>query len=192
MIEAATQLFLEVGYSAASMNQLVERAGGSKSSIYAYFKNKEGLFVAVVEDMVRDILFPLHAIDLGSHSLEDNLLNIGNRTLTVLTSHKGLGLSRIVYAESVKLPEVGLAFYQHGPGRAIKELANYLQDLNNSKKITCEDPDSASEFFWGMLLHKPMLEGLCGTRRLLSAQQRKVHVARVVDTFVVSFIENHK
>ena len=189
LIDAATELFLEVGYSAASMNQLVERAGGSKSSIYTYFHNKEGLFVAVIEDMVRDILFPLHAIEPDEEDLTESLRNLADRTLDVLTSRKGLGLSRIVYAESVNLPALGEAFYQHGPGRAIADLGDYLQDMNDSAQITCQHPHSAAEFFWGMLLHKPMLQGLCGTERPMSARKRKLYVAQVVDTFIDRFIE---
>ena len=192
LIDTATQLFLELGYSAASMNQLVERAGGSKSSIYTYFRNKEGLFEAVIDDMVRDILFPLHAIQPDEQDLEESLRNVADRTLAVLTSPKGLGLSRIVYAECIKLPALGEAFYQHGPGRAIAELGNYLKDLNDSARITCQHPHSAAEFFWGMLLHKPMLQGLCGTERPMSAQKRKLYVAQVVDTFVDRFIEKSR
>lgn len=189
LIDAATELFLEVGYSAASMNQLVERAGGSKSSIYTYFHNKEGLFVAVIEDMVRDILFPLHAIVPDEQDLRESLCKLADRTLDVLTSRKGLGLSRIVYAESVKLPALGVAFYQHGPGRAIADLGDYLQEMNDSARITCQHPRTAAEFFWGMLLHKPMLQGLCGTERPMSARRRKRYVAQVVDTFIDRFIE---
>jgi AcrR family transcriptional regulator len=189
LIDAATELFLEVGYSAASMNQLVERAGGSKSSIYAYFRDKEGLFVAVIDDMVRDILLPLHTLIREEQDLEESLRLVADRTLAVLTSPKGLGLSRIVYSESVKLPAVGQAFYQHGPGRAIEELADYLQGLNVSGKISCCDPHSAAEFFWGMLLHKPMLQGMCGTERPMSTRNRKAYVAGVVETFIDRFIE---
>ena len=170
------------------MDQLVERAGGSKSSIYTYFRDKEGLFVAVIDDMVRDILLPLHALIPDEQDLEASLKQLADRTLHVLTSPKGLGLSRIVYSESVKLPTVGKTFYEHGPGRAIHELGRHLQNLSDCGKITCSDPHSAAEYFWGMLLHKPMLQGLCGIERPMAARARKIHVTRVVETFITHFI----
>lgn len=189
LIDAATKLFLEFGYAGASMNQLVERAGGSKSSIYAYFRDKEGLFIAVIDDMVRDVLLPLHDLMSKERGLRESLTDLAERTLAELTSLKGLGLTRIVFAESAKLPAVGEAFYQHGPGRAMVELSEYLQHLVDSGEIRCEKTDMAAEFFWGMLLHRPMLQGHCGVARPMSARARKQYVAQVVGSFIDRFIE---
>ena len=47
---AAREVFLEQGYEAASVNDVVRRAGGSLATLYAQFGNKEGLFLAVVQD----------------------------------------------------------------------------------------------------------------------------------------------
>jgi len=189
LIDAATELFLEVGYSGASLNQLVERAGGSKSTIYAYFRDKEGLFVAVIDDMLQEILIPLYSMTLGEQDLYTSLTQLADHTLAVMTSHKGTGLSRIVYAESVKLPAVGKAFYKHGPHRAIIELSQYLEKLSESGTIQCDNPTLASEFFWGMLLHKPMLQGLCSVERPMNPRARKKYVTQVIDNFIKQFTD---
>jgi len=189
LIDAATELFLEVGYSAASMNELVKRAGGSKSSIYAYFRDKEGLFIAVIDDMVQDILLPLHSIIPSEQDLRENLLQLADRTLAVMTSRKGTGLSRMAYTASVKLPAVGKAFYEHGAARAISELGDYLQELANCGTIKCQNPYFAAEYFWGMLLHKPMLQVLCSVELPMSPRTRKKYVARVADSFIRQFTE---
>lgn len=189
LIDTATELFLEVGYSGASLNQLVERAGGSKSTIYAYFRDKEGLFVAVIDDMLQEILIPLYSMTLGEQDLYTSLTQLADHTLEVMTSDKGIGLSRIVYAESTKLPAVGKAFYKHGPHRAISELSQYLEKLNKSDRIQCDNPTLASEFFWGMLLHKPMLQGLCSVQRPMSPKARKKYVAQVVENFIRNYTD---
>lgn len=49
LLELATDLFAERGYSAASMDELATRAGVSKPVIYGLFGSKEGLLVAVVD-----------------------------------------------------------------------------------------------------------------------------------------------
>lgn len=46
--EAATQLFIQNGYSATSMEEIRQRADVSKGSIYYYFKSKEELFLYCV------------------------------------------------------------------------------------------------------------------------------------------------
>ena len=42
LLISATELFLERGYDAVSLDDIVQHAGGSKASIYKYFGNKEG------------------------------------------------------------------------------------------------------------------------------------------------------
>ena len=49
-LQAAREVFLEQGYEAASVNDVVRRAGGSLATLYAQFGNKEGLFQAVTQD----------------------------------------------------------------------------------------------------------------------------------------------
>ena len=187
LLDAAADLFIEVGFEAASLNELVMRAGGSKSSIYAYFRNKEGLFIAVVDDMVDDLLIPLNRPLPLDQPFSENLRQLGEHTLEVLTSKKGMGLSRIVVTESIRIPAIGRHFFNHGPGLAIRQLADHLDRLTRARQIRCEDPELAAEAFWGMLLHRPMLEGYCAIAKPMSKQKRKDYVARIVDTFVARF-----
>src|SRR5258708_28499552 len=44
ILEAAREVFLERGYGDSTVDAVVERAGGSKATVYALFGNKEGLF----------------------------------------------------------------------------------------------------------------------------------------------------
>ncbi|EMF9960905.1 TetR/AcrR family transcriptional regulator [Acinetobacter baumannii] len=45
LLLSATELFLEKGYDAVSLDDIVNHAGGSKTSIYKYFGNKDGLLL---------------------------------------------------------------------------------------------------------------------------------------------------
>lgn len=56
LLESGAELFLEFGYDAVSLDDIVNHAGGSKASIYKYFGNKEGLFKAIC-DYRRDQFF---------------------------------------------------------------------------------------------------------------------------------------
>src|ERR1700722_18233744 len=51
IINVAREIFFEQGYSAASMSRIAARLGGSKGTLYNYFKSKEELFEAQVRDM---------------------------------------------------------------------------------------------------------------------------------------------
>src|SRR5262245_15778279 len=49
LIDVAEQAFLEMGYGAASMDDIASRAGMSKKTLYQLFDTKENLFGAVIE-----------------------------------------------------------------------------------------------------------------------------------------------
>lgn len=53
LIEAAEEVFAEKGYTGARINDITERAGMSPASVYVRFKDKDGLFNAVL-DRFRD------------------------------------------------------------------------------------------------------------------------------------------
>ena len=49
ILDAAEAVFLEVGFSAASMSMIAARVGGSKGTLYNYFKSKDELFAAYID-----------------------------------------------------------------------------------------------------------------------------------------------
>ena len=48
----AKAVFAERGYQQATLEEIAQRAGMSKATIYLYFKNKDDLFLHVVEELV--------------------------------------------------------------------------------------------------------------------------------------------
>jgi AcrR family transcriptional regulator len=54
IVEAATEVFIKYGYRKANVDEVAERAGVAKGTIYLYFKNKaELLLAAVIEEKRR-------------------------------------------------------------------------------------------------------------------------------------------
>lgn len=50
IVQAALETFDRHGFQAASLEQIAGRAGIGKSTLYEYFKNKEELFIAAVQE----------------------------------------------------------------------------------------------------------------------------------------------
>jgi AcrR family transcriptional regulator len=50
--QAAKAVFAERGYQGATLEEIAHRAGMSKATIYIYYKNKDDLFLQVVEELV--------------------------------------------------------------------------------------------------------------------------------------------
>ena len=74
VLDAATMVFWERGYNGTSMNDLVDATGLNKHSMYKEFGNKEGLFLACIENYVqktsREQTEILNKEPLGFHNIE--------------------------------------------------------------------------------------------------------------------------
>ena len=53
LMDAAILLFTTRGYAATSVREIVEMAGVTKPALYYHFQSKEGIYVAILEDLVR-------------------------------------------------------------------------------------------------------------------------------------------
>jgi len=56
VLEAATQTFAERGYANATLGLIAERAGVTAATLPYHFKNKEGLYAAVIEGVYGDLI----------------------------------------------------------------------------------------------------------------------------------------
>jgi len=56
LIQAAIAVFAEHGYNGTTVDDIVQAAGSSKGAFYFYFPNKEGLFLALVEDFATGLV----------------------------------------------------------------------------------------------------------------------------------------
>jgi AcrR family transcriptional regulator len=64
LLTAAEQLFAQVGYEKAQVEEIADAAGFSKGALYAHFKSKEELFLALYEMKTASSLATLrHALE---------------------------------------------------------------------------------------------------------------------------------
>jgi AcrR family transcriptional regulator len=60
ILEAAFEEFSRNGYAATTLDQVAERAGVTKGTIYVYFENKEHLFISMVRELTKATLDTVH------------------------------------------------------------------------------------------------------------------------------------
>ncbi|MFM2305164.1 MAG: hypothetical protein RLZZ135_2577, partial [Cyanobacteriota bacterium] len=53
ILAGGMQEFLAHGYAGTSMDRVATAAGVSKATVYSHFQDKEGLFVALIEQLVQ-------------------------------------------------------------------------------------------------------------------------------------------
>ncbi|MGO9511538.1 MAG: TetR family transcriptional regulator [Mycobacterium sp.] len=72
ILDAAIDLFSEVGYAAAGLGEIIERAGMTKGALYHHFESKDALATAIIEqgtERTRDAF--RHVCESSSPALEN-------------------------------------------------------------------------------------------------------------------------
>ena len=154
ILAAAREVFLEHGYGAATLDEIIRRAGGSRATIYEQFGSKEGLFGAIIAQVCAGIVAPLIEpaqpggdFPQRSGDFESTLYAIGRRYLDALMNPQGVALYRLVVGESGRFPELGRQVYAAGPAAAARELAAYLRREATRSDLSLADPDLAARHF---------------------------------------------
>ena len=125
--KVAGDLFLRRGYDGVTIDQIVELAGGSKSTVYSEFGGKCGLFISSIERLCRESTEPLTKIDYTGLDLRQSLIKLGFHILKLITEKQSVDLHRLAIGEAAQCPEVGVAWYTHGPARTASIIATVLQ-----------------------------------------------------------------
>jgi AcrR family transcriptional regulator len=187
ILAAACDVFLDMGYGAATIDQVIARVGGSKRTVYSYFKGKEALFAAVVDEIVGEIVRPLPDIDAIKLGVRETLQVVAEQHMTVVLSERHAALMRLVAAEASRFPEIGRAYYEHGPARGHKKLETYFAEQHGLGTLDIADAAQASDFFWGMVLHHPTLRRLYDVVPPPRQAEVKSVCAAAVDAFLTLF-----
>ena len=158
----AADLFLERGYDGVSIDELIRDVGGSKASVYHFYGDKDGLFTAVMEDVLQDLTVPLGRLDLEGLSLADGLKTFATTLLAILLQPRHLAFQRLVIAEAQRHPVIGLTWYRNGPAASGELLRRFLAAQQGRGQIGPEvAPDQAARLFHDMvactLLNRAMM-----------------------------------
>ena len=144
-MDAAREVFLERGYANATIDAVVERAGGSKATVYALFENKEGLFAALVAEAAEELSALVQSYPLDGR-IEDDLRDFGIHYLEILIRPERLALFRLVLGECGRVPEVGEIFFRTGPQVIFRKVADMLRSAAARGQIIISDAEGMAHF----------------------------------------------
>ena len=192
IVDAATAVFLEHGYGAASMDSIADKAGVSKQTVYSHFGSKAALFEAIIEDKCNELLSgqsaPAPSLPFaGTLDHEQVLKDMAENFLATVLAIPSVSLYRVVVAESARFPELAEAFYRAGPAVAIKNLGGLLKEMDKNRVLSVPDPVSSARLFYAMLRGDHYLRCLLG----LASDPTPIERTAVVNEAVAAFLAAH-
>jgi AcrR family transcriptional regulator len=187
ILDVAAEVFLEEGFANASMSTIAARLGGSKGTLYNYFKSKNDLFAAYVERRCLWQQDEVFAVKPGETPVEA-IHRIGRSFLAFVVEETTVRNFRVVVGEAERAPEIGSIFYEAGPVRGTEVLAQFLAGLEADGVLDLEnDPHGAAQHLLG-LVQAPTFKGrLCNAIPELSDAELDREAARGVRAFLRAY-----
>jgi AcrR family transcriptional regulator len=152
LLLSATALFLEHGYDAVSLDDIVQHAGGSKASIYKYFGSKEGLFTAIC-DYRRELFFKDICVSYNqtTHDLRSYLIHTLFNFHRHINQEENTAFMRLVIEQSQKNPTFALQLHEKGPKHIQLAIAKTLENAHQLGVLKCENPLYSAQLYFGIL-----------------------------------------
>jgi AcrR family transcriptional regulator len=184
ILEVAAELFLEHGYDAVSLDDILERVGGSKTTLYSYYGGKEGLFSAIVHANCTRVLQPLLALDVINLDPRSGLTSIGEVFLSLVSDPKGQALYRMMVAEASRFPDLVTEFYKSGPNAIISKVKMNLEHWQRKGLLRNGHSETMAIQFIGIILGNFSTKTVLCLSVPLSEQEIKQWVERGVTLFL--------
>lgn len=189
ILEGARRVFINLGFDAASMNDITREAGVSKGTIYVYFANKEELFEALIDEERQSIFGNLYdALESGDDDLRETLIRYGIALARKITSPMVLRAQRTVISICERMPELGVRFYERGPKKGHERLVVYLTRAIEAGKLDIPDIDLAAYQFVDLCMARMFRQCLFGyqTKTPTEAEITRI-VTAGVDVFLKAY-----
>ncbi|PSH54501.1 TetR family transcriptional regulator [Phyllobacterium brassicacearum] len=144
ILEGANRVFSQMGFDAASMNDITREAGVSKGTIYVYFDSKEELFLELCNHF-REILFAdiYHALE-SDGDLREALIEFGVALAGVITSDVVVRAQRVVIGVAERMPSMSRDFYERGPKRGQALMRALIDRHVAAGRLDIEDTELAT------------------------------------------------
>lgn len=150
IIDAAFRVFLECGFSTASMSEISARVGGSKATLYSYFPSKEELFIAVIQQFAEEQFAELIGMLDSTVELSEALEQFGEHFVELITHPDLVSMHRNVLGES-NHSDIGRLFYNSGPEEMLVEVGKFLEQCMEAGKLRQADSHVAAQHLIGLL-----------------------------------------
>jgi TetR/AcrR family transcriptional regulator, mexJK operon transcriptional repressor len=189
IVRTAQQAFLADGYAETSMSSVAAKVGGSKATLYNYFKSKEELFAAICERKCGQFRQFLEDAEIESGGdLRATLLNFGEHFVEFVLSDDSVATFRMAIAEAARFPEIGQALYNSGVRQNQRRMTEFLEHAKEAGQLRSDaEVACAAEQFHDLCLSGIHRRRLWNITPCPSREEIRANVARAVDTFMRAF-----
>jgi len=147
ILEGAKRCFLQVGFEAASMNEITAEAGVSKGTLYVYFKDKQDLFMELIDREKSAVMGAARRELEKPGTMAEQLHRFGAYVTSRLTSEDVIRAQRMVLGIAERMPDVATRFFGGDAFSAHLILRDYFERHVAAGELAIDDYDLAARQF---------------------------------------------
>ncbi|WP_322981464.1 TetR/AcrR family transcriptional regulator [Pseudomonas sp. C11] len=184
----AAELFLERGFEAVAVDDLITRVGGSRSNVYTYFGGKEGLFEAAMLKVSAEMAEPFERLRTDCSEPERVLSSFGVELVKIALSPRTLAVHRLLTTEGARFPRIAQAMLETSYLKAVGFLASWIESQQSEPhcKFASDVPSLVlAEQFVNMVSSGVKLRAIVG---LVHPPLPKKTMGEIVDHAVRTFL----
>jgi TetR/AcrR family transcriptional repressor of mexJK operon len=162
LLEKAADAFLELGYAEASMQMIVRQTGGSASTAYQLFGNKEGLLIAVLQRELEQLRADVFPETLCALPVLEALTAISQRLLAYCVRQRSVGFYRLVMSESHRLDQIAHYLREAAALQIVDPLERCLRAACARGELAIAEPAQAALMLGHLIngiAHEARLDG---------------------------------
>lgn len=171
ILEGAMQEFITCGYAAASMDRIAVAAKVSKPTLYSYFRDKAGLFTALIQQIIQGSRKHrlIERERLLQLPLRDSLKQIATISLNQISGKQPIfTLIRLIIGESGRFPALAQTFVRNSEKPMLEELS-YLFAHHPDLKAT--NPDILARCFHGSIVYYIIVQEILHGEEILPLER---------------------
>jgi AcrR family transcriptional regulator len=182
ILEAALKVFAEKGFKGATNEAITKEAGVSPGLIYWYFKNKEDLLFALLEERVGPAGVPIPLEHLTAFPPDHVLPMLAHYGLSRLDNQDTINVFKIFAGEAVRSEHIR-TLANNNINRLLKVLSDYLAAQMEQGRLRRDDPMLCAQTFIVSLFAAIMRRQFLGDPAMLNYSKEQI-----VDTVVGIFL----
>lgn len=191
ILGAAHLAFAEAGFRNTTIDDIARRFGGSKATIYSYFRSKEELFVAVTEAFISgSILEAFSRLDPAEEDIAGNLTVFGRAYLSSILRSDVLALRSMVAIEG-QTTRLAATFFANGPARAQADLERFFDAHRQAGRIVMDRLDVGARRLLALLEAEFLEARVFGVIDLPDDEKVAASVASSLDAFFQIYPVRH-
>ena len=185
IVAGAWEVFRAKGFEGASMSDVAERLGGSKATLYRYYRSKEELFAAALEEALGEQNEEAYQRITRAADLRERLLEFADTYLKFRLMPELIDLHRLMIA-SAERSDLSAVLRAQFIDPNWRRFADVLEREMAAGRLRRADPYLASIHFRG-LVEADVLERRLNGERLVTNAQVETAIEQGVEAFLRAY-----